>query len=96
MIGAIDVGGTKIALGLVDDQGKVIARSETPSAQLMGYSAALEALSSGLGRLARGAGATLDGVGIGLTWPKRAGARGRELPILSTSQSAPASAAGLC
>jgi glucokinase len=67
MIGAIDVGGTKIALGLVDDQGKVIARSETPSAQLMGYSAALEALSSGLGRLARGAGATLDGVGIGLT-----------------------------
>lgn len=67
MIGAIDVGGTKIALGLVDEQGQVIACFEIPSAQLMSYSTALPALSGGLDRLARSAGATLAGIGIGLT-----------------------------
>ena len=67
MIGAIDVGGTKIALGLVDDRGQVIARSETPSAQLLEYSAALAVLSGGLDRLAHAAGTALEGVGIGLT-----------------------------
>ncbi len=49
MIGAIDVGGTKIALGLVDDQGRVIARREIPSARLMSYAAALPALSGRAG-----------------------------------------------
>jgi glucokinase len=67
MIGAIDVGGTKVALGLVDERGAVIARSETPSTELMRYAEAVPALTRGLERLARQAGAALDGIGIGLT-----------------------------
>jgi len=31
MIGAVDIGGTKIAVGVVDENGKVLARVETPS-----------------------------------------------------------------
>jgi predicted NBD/HSP70 family sugar kinase len=29
MIGAVDIGGTKLAVGLVDESGKVLAKSET-------------------------------------------------------------------
>ena len=31
MIGAVDIGGTKIAVGVVDDCGRVLARAETPT-----------------------------------------------------------------
>lgn len=67
MIGAIDVGGTKIALGLVDFQGKVVARSEAPSVTLAKYEVALAYLPTELGRMAQEIGAKLDGIGIGLT-----------------------------
>jgi glucokinase len=67
MIGAIDVGGTKIAVGLVDCTGHVVARSETPSSGLMSYTTALVYLSSELRGLAREHGARLEGIGIGLT-----------------------------
>lgn len=67
MIGAIDIGGTKIAFGLITEQGQVVARSETPSAALMNYADALAALAHGVDRLARSAGTGLAGVGIGLT-----------------------------
>jgi len=33
MIGAVDIGGTKIAAGIVDDRGKVLSRLETPTTQ---------------------------------------------------------------
>jgi glucokinase len=31
MIGAVDIGGTKIAVGVVDDSGKVLSRMEAPT-----------------------------------------------------------------
>jgi predicted NBD/HSP70 family sugar kinase len=31
MIGGIDIGGTKIAVGLVDDNGRVLSRVECPT-----------------------------------------------------------------
>ena len=31
MIGAVDIGGTKIAVGMVDDNGKVLSRMEAPT-----------------------------------------------------------------
>src|SRR5436305_1862795 len=31
MIGAVDIGGTKIAVGMVDDSGKVLSRMEAPT-----------------------------------------------------------------
>jgi glucokinase len=67
LIGAIDVGGTKIAVGLVNIAGQVVARSEAPSTGLMSYATAVAYLSSELGRLARAHSATLKGIGIGLT-----------------------------
>jgi glucokinase len=67
LIGAIDIGGTKIAVGLVDLHGQVISRSEAPTAGLLAYSAGLEYLTVELRRQAQAAGAALQGVGIGLT-----------------------------
>ncbi len=31
MIGAVDIGGTKIAVGIVDDTGKVLSRMQAPT-----------------------------------------------------------------
>ncbi len=67
LIAAIDVGGTKIALGLVDRAGRVVARTQAPTAGLMRYADALAYFDAGLARLAREAGASLEGIGIGLT-----------------------------
>ncbi len=67
MIGAIDVGGTKIALGLVDRQGKVRVRSEVPTGGLQLYAAALAHFTGELGRLAQASATELEGIGIGLT-----------------------------
>lgn len=67
MIGAIDVGGTKIAIGLVDEVGRVLARSTVLSAGMMDYATALGYVSAELLRLAQEAGGSISGVGIGLT-----------------------------
>ena len=32
LAGAIDIGGTKIAVGIVDAQGRILAQGETPTA----------------------------------------------------------------
>src|ERR1035441_10685508 len=42
MIGAVDIGGTKIAVGLVDDAGRVLSRADCPTDPGSGYAAALE------------------------------------------------------
>ncbi len=67
MIGAVDVGGTKIAVGLVDEHGQIWARNEALTCGLLDYTHALPWLSGELSRLAEQTGATLEGVGIGLT-----------------------------
>ena len=67
LIAAIDVGGTKIAVGLVDRAGRVIARTETPSSGLYRYADAMAYFEATFVRLASDAGASLEGIGIGLT-----------------------------
>ena len=42
MIGAIDIGGTKIAVGMVDENGRVLSRLECPTDAAAGYRKALE------------------------------------------------------
>lgn len=37
MIGAVDIAGTKIAVGMVDDGGKVLAKVESPTQGERGY-----------------------------------------------------------
>ncbi len=67
LIAAIDVGGTKIAVGLVDRAGRVVARAQTPTFRLTRYADALAYFKSELTRLARENSAALEGIGIGLT-----------------------------
>jgi len=68
MIGAVDIGGTKIAVGMVDDDGRVLARAETPT-EAHDYSNGLAAIVRMLGETARAAATSVSGIGIGATGP---------------------------
>jgi glucokinase len=68
MIGAVDIGGTKIAVGMVNDSGQVLSRMETPT-DAESYVNGLEAIAGMLRETARTAGVELTGIGIGSTGP---------------------------
>src|SRR5579864_2994821 len=68
LTGAIDIGGTTIAVGVVDGQGRVQARVECPTDARRGYPDALARISSML-RTAMGKAGAIDGIGIGSTGP---------------------------
>ncbi|MGD0580410.1 MAG: ROK family protein [Bryobacteraceae bacterium] len=68
-IGAIDVGGTKIAVGVVDADGRILARGEGPTAPEEGYAAALERIEAMLRRAFEESGRNIEGIGIGSTGP---------------------------
>jgi glucokinase len=67
MIGAIDIGGTKIAAGVVDDAGKVLARVETPTEAARAYPDGLRHMVRMLREAAKQANIELSGIGIGST-----------------------------
>ncbi len=67
--GAVDIGGTKIAVGVIDATGKVLARSETPTAARDGFEAALTRIVTLLAATRERAGVELCGIGIGCTGP---------------------------
>jgi len=68
MIGAVDIGGTKIAVGMVNDTGQVLSRRELPTAA-DSYANGLAAVASMLRETAREAGVEITGIGIGSTGP---------------------------
>jgi glucokinase len=68
MIGAVDIGGTKIAVGMVDDKGKVLSRMEAPTDPNR-YSDGLELIAHMLRKTAQRAGGAFRGIGIGSTGP---------------------------
>lgn len=68
MIGAVDIGGTKIAVGMVDDHGKVLSRMEAPTDPNR-YSDSIELVAHMLRKTAQRAGAEITGIGIGSTGP---------------------------
>jgi glucokinase len=68
VIGAVDIGGTKIAVGMVDDAGKVLSRIETAT-DPDDYAAGLEQIASMLRKAATDAGSEITGIGIGSTGP---------------------------
>src|ERR1700741_1244157 len=68
MIGAVDIGGTKIAVGIVDDNGKVLSRMEAPTDPTR-YSDSIELIVHLLRKTAQRAGAEIGGIGIGSTGP---------------------------
>jgi len=69
MTGAIDIGGTKIAVGAVDANGRVRAKEECPTDVARGYNHAMQQVISMLARCADHAGSKLQGIGIGCTGP---------------------------
>ena len=68
MIGAVDIGGTKIAVGMVDDKGKVLSRMEAPTDPNR-YSDGIELIAHMLRKTAQRAEGELIGIGIGSTGP---------------------------
>lgn len=68
MIGAVDIGGTKIAVGIVDDNGKVLSRMEAPTDPNR-YSDGIELIAHMLRKTAQRSGTELSGIGIGSTGP---------------------------
>lgn len=69
MIAAVDIGGTKIAVGMVDDDGRVLARQQTPTSADLGYSRAFDRTSDLLRQVAHTTGTEITGIGIGSTGP---------------------------
>lgn len=69
MIAAIDIGGTKIAVGIVDDAGNVLARRECPTDPSRGYANALSNIRKMVAATADESNTQLSGIGIGSTGP---------------------------
>ena len=69
MVGAIDIGGTKIAVGLVDGEGRIRGRAECPTAPERGFADGLGRMVGMLRAIAGQAGVALEGIGIGCTGP---------------------------
>jgi glucokinase len=68
-IGAIDIGGTKIAAGVVNGKGQVLARQECPTEPEKGLADGLERMIHMVRACATAAGVSLQGIGIGCTGP---------------------------
>ena len=69
MIGAVDIGGTKIAVGQVDGNGRLLSQLESPTDADRGYEHALRRIEEMLRETAKAAGEEMKGVGIGCTGP---------------------------
>ena len=69
MIGAVDIGGTKIAVGMIDSDGKVLARLECSTDADRGYPEGLRRITEMLQATAQTANTQISGIGIGSTGP---------------------------
>ncbi len=69
MIGAVDIGGTKIAVGMVDKGGKVLDCLECPTDAGKGLEDGLSRIIRMLYEAASDTGELLEGIGIGCTGP---------------------------
>jgi glucokinase len=67
--GAVDIGGTKIAVAVVDDRGAILAREEKPTAAAEGFEAAMKGVAGMLEGASREASVALSGIGIACTGP---------------------------
>jgi len=68
-IAAVDIGGTKIAVGLIDSHGRVLSKMETPTHADQGYAKALDRTIKMIRELVSTSGQGIDGIGIGSTGP---------------------------
>jgi glucokinase len=68
MIGAVDIGGTKIAVGMVNERGEVLSRKASPT-DAASYEKGLATIVGLLRETAQVAGVEITGIGIGSTGP---------------------------
>lgn len=68
-VAAVDIGGTKIAVGMVDENGRLLCRLEAPTQGYGPYLHALERVTSMLEEAVGRTGTELAGIGIGSTGP---------------------------
>ncbi len=69
LIGAIDIGGTKIAVGIVTTQGQVLAHQSFPTRPNQGPQASVQRIAQAFAALITNHPAKLAGIGIGATGP---------------------------
>lgn len=69
IVGAVDIGGTKVGVGAVDDQGRVLSTSQSLTGQDCEYSRGLELITGMLHGCAQSSGTEMSGIGIGSTGP---------------------------
>lgn len=69
MIAGVDIGGTKIAVGMVNDYGRVLAKQELPTDPEGGYAQALDRIVTMLREVSAQAHEKITGIGIGSTGP---------------------------
>jgi len=69
VIGAIDIGGTKIAVGAVRENGSIAARLECPTAPEKGFPAAMQRVTEMLRAAASSNGGRYEGIGVACPGP---------------------------
>ena len=69
MIGAVDIGGTKIAVGVMEESGRILHRGECPTQPEQGFECGLQRIIGLLRESIHAAGGKLAGIGIGSTGP---------------------------
>ena len=69
MIGAVDIGGTKLAVGMVDENGVVRSKTDAPTGTGSTYASGLENITNMLRQTAQEARTEITGIGIGSTGP---------------------------
>src|SRR5713226_1396263 len=67
-IAAVDIGGTKIAVGMVDDAGRVLCKTESAT-DTHQYDRGLNSVAAMLRQMAKEAATEISGIGIGSTGP---------------------------
>jgi glucokinase len=68
-IGAVDIGGTKIAVGIVDGDGRILVQRETPTQPEAGFEAAMQRINRLFCECLKEGDVILKGIGIGCTGP---------------------------
>jgi glucokinase len=69
MIAALDIGGTKIAAGLVDRAGRVLASADCPTESHRGFDDGLQRIVQMLSKMQQQSDEPITGIGIGCTGP---------------------------
>jgi glucokinase len=69
VIGAVDIGGTKIAVGAIAPDGRILRRFECPTAPERGFASAMRQVVEMLREAARGAGGPYAGIGVACPGP---------------------------